>query len=310
LPIIAGGSADLADSSRGRDLNVPAAEPAPLADNKQPGKAVGRSELVARILSSIVLAPLAIATGYVGGWPFGAVWLIAAVAVWWEWTALVSGRGNRLLFVLGATALVLAMVIAELGMTRAPTMIIVLGALGVGVFARADRRAWAVGGVLYAGAVLAAPIAMRRDPQFGFIAILFLFAVVWATDILGYFIGRTLGGPKLAPQISPKKTWSGAVGGAAGAIVAGVAVAKYAGLDNMLAIAFLCLLLSIVAQAGDLFESAVKRRFDTKDASHLIPGHGGFMDRVDGFVAAAVVAALIGIGRGGLDAAAQGLLVW
>ncbi len=286
------------------------AEPAPIADNKQPRGAAGGGELAVRILSAFVLASLAIAAAYAGGWLFGAFWLVGAIGIWWEWTALVSGAGNRLLFVLGATSLTLALAIAEIGMTRTPMLIIALGALGAGVFALADRRIWAAGGLVYAGAVLTGAIMLRRDVELGLAALLFLFAVVWATDTLAYFAGRALGGPKLAPKISPNKTWSGAIGGAAGAVLAGVAVAMLAGLPNLWAIALVALLLSIAAQAGDLFESAVKRRFGAKDASHLIPGHGGFMDRLDGFAAAVTAAVVFGVLRAGMDAAAQGLLLW
>jgi phosphatidate cytidylyltransferase len=155
-----------------------------------------------------------------------------------------------------------------------------------------------------------ATIGLRSDSAFGFWAILYLFAIVWATDILGYFVGRWIGGPKLSPRLSPKKTWSGALGGALGAVLAGAAVTRYAGIAHFSAIVGLGLILSAVAQSGDLFESGVKRRFGTKDAGHVIPGHGGFMDRLDGFLAAALAAAIIGIARGGLNAPARGLLVW
>ena len=285
-------------------------EPAPVTDNKQRAGIAGSNELAIRILSTFVLAPLAVATAYAGGWIFGVFWLIGAIGVWWEWNALVSGLGNRLLFILGATTLILALVIAEIGMTRTPMLIIALGALGAGVFATADRRMWTAGGLVYAGAILIGAITLRRDAELGLAAALFLFAIVWATDTLAYFAGRVFGGPKLAPKISPNKTWSGAIGGAAGAVVAGIAVARLAGLQNLGAIGVVALLLSIVAQAGDLFESGVKRRFGKKDASRLIPGHGGFMDRLDGFAAAVTAAALFGIARGGLDAAAHGLLSW
>jgi phosphatidate cytidylyltransferase len=170
--------------------------------------------------------------------------------------------------------------------------------------------AWGAAGMIYAGAVLLAPVVLRRDSEFGLAAILFLFAVVWATDILGFFIGRAIGGPKLAPSISPKKTWSGAWGGALGALAAGVAVAHVAGNVSLIPAACVALVLSILYQAGDLFESAVKRQFGVKDTSHMIPGHGGLMDRLDGFIAAASVAALVGLVRGGPDAAARGLLWW
>ncbi len=300
----------MAASSRGPGRDVMVVEPAPVAD-KTPPVAAGRKELVTRIISSLILAPIAIGAAYAGDWIFGAFWLIAAIGVWWEWNALVSGPGNRLLFVLGSTSLALALAIAEIGrMTRTPMLIVALGALGAGVFARGERRTWTAGGLLYAGVILVAPVMLRRDPQLGMVAIFFLFAVVWATDVLGYFVGRALGGPKLVPRISPNKTWSGAIGGTLGAVLAGVAVARFAGLGNLFAVGLVAIVLSIAAQAGDLFESAVKRRFGAKDASQLIPGHGGFMDRLDGFAAAAAAAAVIGIAGEGLDAAAQGLLLW
>jgi len=157
---------------------------------------------------------------------------------------------------------------------------------------------------------LIAPMLLRRDPEFGLLAILFLFAVVWSTDILGYFVGRAVGGPRLAPPISPKKTWSGACGGALGALAAGLTVVYIAGNTALLPVAGVALALSIASQAGDLFESAVKRRFGVKDAGHMIPGHGGLMDRLDGFIAASGMAALVGIMRGGADASARGLLLW
>ncbi len=151
---------------------------------------------------------------------------------------------------------------------------------------------------------------LRSDGGDGFLAVIFLFAVVWATDIVAYFVGRAIGGPKLMPNVSPKKTWSGALGGTLAAIVVAVAVAKAAGLTGLFAVAMLAVVLSVFAQAGDLFESFLKRRFGAKDSSHLIPGHGGLMDRLDGFVSASVVAALIGLARGGFEAPGRGLLVW
>jgi phosphatidate cytidylyltransferase len=261
-------------------------------------------------VSALLLAPLAFFTAYIGGWPFGIVWAVAAIGVWLEWNALVNGSDNRLIFVLGATTLLLALGIAEENMARVPMFIVLLGAMGVGVFASADKRGWAAAGLVYAGAVLLGPILLHRDPAFGFVAVLFLFAIVWSTDVLGYFVGRVVGGPKLAPGISPKKTWSGAVGGTVAAMLAGVTVASVAGLDNLFAIALVALFLSAVAQVGDLAESAIKRRFGAKDASHLIPGHGGVMDRLDGFLAAAFIAAIFGMLRAGTEFAAQGLLLW
>jgi phosphatidate cytidylyltransferase len=133
--------------------------------------------------------------------------------------------------------------------------------------------------------------------------------VVWVTDIGGYFAGRGIGGPKLWPRVSPKKTWAGAIGGFAASLVVAVGFAVL-GLGKTSALLFLAALFSIVSQLGDLFESAVKRRFGVKDSSQLIPGHGGLLDRLDGLVAAVVVAAIFGVLRGGADGVGRGLMVW
>jgi phosphatidate cytidylyltransferase len=169
---------------------------------------------------------------------------------------------------------------------------------------------WTIAGIGYAGVMFAAPIILRADAAHGLLAILLLFAVVWTTDIFGYFAGRAFGGPKLCPAISPKKTWSGAIAGTLGAMIVAVLLAGYFGTFNKVAIAGIALLLSVTAQLGDLLESWVKRRFGAKDASQLIPGHGGVMDRLDGFWAAVFVGCAIGLLRGGFDAPARGLLVW
>jgi phosphatidate cytidylyltransferase len=168
---------------------------------------------------------------------------------------------------------------------------------------------WIAGAIPYAGALGLAPIVLRSDEQDGFLAVIFLFAVVWTTDIVAYFAGRAAGGPKLMPLVSPNKTWSGALAGTLAAVVVAVIFAETAGLAAF-ALAMLAVILSICAQAGDLFESFLKRRFGAKDSSHLIPGHGGLMDRLDGFVTAGVVATLIGLARGGFEAPGRGLLVW
>ncbi len=170
--------------------------------------------------------------------------------------------------------------------------------------------AWIFSGVVYAAAMFVAPVLLRDDAAYGLLAIVLLFAIVWSTDIFGYFAGRSIGGPKLMPAVSPKKTWSGAIAGTIGSMIVAVLVAKLFGSFNAVAIAAIALLLSICGQMGDLFESFVKRKFGVKDSSQLIPGHGGVMDRLDGFWAAAVVGCIIGLARGGFDAPARGLLVW
>lgn len=273
--------------------------------------AAARSNLLLRILSAAVLAPVALGAAYFGGWPFAAFWFLAAAIVLWEWLSLSDARASKLLFPSAAAGLGVTALLAGWDRPITASLVVLLGIFAVAVFAPSARRRWVMAGVGYAGALLIAPILLRSDPSLGLFAIVFLFAVVWATDILGYFAGRAIGGPKLAPAISPGKTWAGAFGGTCGAIVAAYLGSRYAGIDtDPGALMMVAIALSIVAQGGDLFESWIKRQFAAKDASHIIPGHGGVMDRLDGFWAAAIVAVLIGILRGGIDAPAQGLPLW
>lgn len=265
--------------------------------------------LVLRIASSAALAPLAIGTAYVGGWVFVAFWAAAALAIWWEWVHLVYPSDHRGPFITGACALVLAAALATSGHSQMALFITALGAIAVTVLSSRDS-AWIAGGVIYAGALLLASIHLREDTAAGFIAIVFLFAVVWSADIAGYFAGRAFGGPKLAPSISPKKTWSGAIGGLAASIAAALAMAYLIGSNEFFRAAMLGGILSAVAQAGDLFESRVKRVFDVKDSGGLIPGHGGVMDRLDGYLAASVMLALIDVGRGVASAGPAHFIVW
>ena len=166
---------------------------------------------------------------------------------------------------------------------------------------------WVPAGLAYAGLSGVSLAYLRDGDQAGLDAILFLFAVVWATDICAYFVGRSLGGPKLAPAISPGKTQSGAIGGIVGGVIAGIAFAAFAGLSNFRRSLLVAFLLSAISQVGDLFESWVKRRHGVKDSGNLIPGHGGVMDRVDGLVAAAFALYAIGLMLGSADNPAQAL---
>ncbi|MEO8321741.1 MAG: phosphatidate cytidylyltransferase, partial [Bradyrhizobium sp.] len=154
-----------------------------------------------------------------------------------------------------------------------------------------------------------ASVLLRLDPVRGFAAVMFVLLIVWASDTGGYFAGRGIGGPKLWPRVSPKKTWAGAVGGllASLAVAGGFAALDLGKTGHLLLSAGV---LSVASQLGDLFESAVKRRFGVKDSSHIIPGHGGLMDRLDGYVAAVVLAVLFGFLRGGADGVGRGLMIW
>jgi len=275
--------------------------------------------LLLRVLSAAVLGPLALFIAWLGDWPFACFWGAAAVAVLWEWTRLVAGPGHRLALSSCASAIAFAALVAWRGRPLAAIMLVGLGALAAAVFAPRERYLWFAAGIGYAGTLLLGPMLLRADTQYGLFAIVLLFAIVWTTDVFAYFAGRAIGGPKLAPSISPKKTWAGALAGALGAMLIALLVARFAAsllssgpaasLDQG-TIAIIGLLLSVLAQLGDLLESWVKRQFGAKDASALIPGHGGVMDRLDGFWAAALAGCVVGVLRGGFDNAARGLLVW
>lgn len=267
-------------------------------------------ELALRVCSALVLVPLALGAAYLGGWPFAVLWGLAAMVVLWEWNSLVAGSDQRIVLTTGGASLALAIALVLTGHLLAAVIVLAISTLGVASLAPAKRRTWIAAGVPYAGALGVAPIVLRSDNGEGFLAVIFLFAVVWTTDIAAYFSGRAIGGPKLMPRVSPNKTWSGAIGGTLAAVVVALALAKVTALTGLFAIAMLAVILSICAQGGDLFESFLKRRFGAKDSGHLIPGHGGLMDRLDGFVTASVVAALIGLLRGGFEAPGRGLLVW
>lgn len=214
--------------------------------------------LIPRILSALVMLPVAVAAIWYGGWAFTLLVAAAALAMAWEWLRMVDRGTAPLLFAFGLPYITLP---------------------------------------------AAALVWLRSDPVAGFETILWLLCMVWATDIGAYAAGRTIGGPKLAPRFSPKKTWAGLVGGVISAAVVGAAFASWLGL-SLIGFASLSGVLAVVAQAGDIFESAVKRRFDVKDSSNLIPGHGGVLDRVDGVLPVAVVVAAVALIQGG------GILTW
>jgi phosphatidate cytidylyltransferase len=268
-------------------------------------------DLGPRVVSALVLVAVAAGAAVYGGEVFVFFWLVTAFAVVWEWEGLI-GSARRLARVsLAGCAVAIAAGIARGGEPEAA--LVVLGALSgaVGLLAGRDRRLWAMAGVLYAGALILSVDALRLSDRYGALAIGWLFAIVWGTDVFAYFGGRLIGGPKLWPRVSAGKTWSGTIVGVVSGALLGVAVAHYGaeGAVKTAPILAVSLVAAALAQVGDLFESAVKRRFGVKDSSRLIPGHGGVMDRVDGFIFAALFAAALGGWRDAASAAA-GLFTW
>lgn len=256
------------------------------------------SELRLRILSGIVLAVVVLAATWLGGLAFRLLASAIALLVYYEWSTITrlpetDFRANAFGWL--SVVLVAALVLFGFDELALPTLI---AATLVGIVYAIVRKGsgWLAGGIVYSGLTAISLAAIRGDSAHGFAAMLFIFAVVWATDILAYFIGRAIGGPKLAPPISPGKTWSGAIGGALSAVVAGTLVHMIFFPLNGLWVPAIALVLSVFSQVGDLFESFIKRRFGVKDSSRLIPGHGGVMDRVDGLVFACFAAFLIALG--------------
>jgi phosphatidate cytidylyltransferase len=261
-----------------------------------------------RVISSLVLATGAIVAVLVGGWLFILVALVAIVIMAGEWTRLLDDADvTARSLVLGSSALlpIAAVLVTARGRPDLGLATLLVGAALAAATAALvpgappDRAA---GGAIYVGTPAVALVWLRNVVPGGLELVLWLLIVVWATDICAYFVGRTVGGPKLAPRISPSKTWAGLVGGMAGAALFGglMALAMSAG---FLRAALLGAALALVAQAGDLFESVLKRRSGYKDSGHLIPGHGGLLDRIDGLVfAAPCFAAIVGVHLAGAAA--------
>jgi phosphatidate cytidylyltransferase len=266
------------------------------------------SDLLPRVISGVVLVAAALATVFWGGSAFAVFWLLASAAVLWEWQHMVGGARLSLRVTVGAAALAIAAGLSSAGLAPAAAAVAVLGTLGVALAAPAGFRLIAAAGAIYSGALILSAILLRSSFPGGLESILWLFAVVWGTDIMAYFGGRLIGGPKLWPRLSPAKTWSGFLVGVLSGALAGLLV------KPIEAAALPCVVIGLaagaVSQGGDLFESWLKRRYGVKDASHLIPGHGGAMDRLDGFVAAATFSAVVGTLHAGLPAAGFGLLNW
>jgi phosphatidate cytidylyltransferase len=249
-----------------------------------------------RMLSAVTLAPLPVAAIW-----FGSPWLplltaLAGALMAWEWGRLCR-RGR-----LGATGIVLVGVVLAAIATATlitPGVSIVLALVGASIvfwLARGQPDLdpeWTAFGTLWVALPCICLLWLAGGGLNGRATLLWILAIVWATDIGAYVIGRTLGGPRLAPRWSPRKTWAGLAGGAVCAGIAGWATAAWLGISPALPLVFLSAGLAIVEQFGDLAESLAKRRFGVKDSSGLIPGHGGLLDRLDGLLAVIPVVALL-----------------
>jgi phosphatidate cytidylyltransferase len=249
------------------------------------------SHVALRAASALGLALVAFAATWGGVLPFAGLVLVIALAMSWDWSRVVRGDGVDVTLVVHVLAVAAAIALAAFGFAALGVAALVTGAIIVLALEFGARPILSAAGVLYAGLAAVALIWLRGDEPFGFQAVLFVVLVVAATDTLAFAAGRTLGGPRLAPSVSPNKTWSGFLGGVLGAALT-AGIYAYATAAPVGALAVTGLAMGIVAQLGDLAESAMKRAFHVKDVSQLLPGHGGFMDRMDGLVPVAVVLAL------------------
>lgn len=268
-------------------------------------------DLGLRVASAVVLAPVALAAVWFGGWIFALLLAIAAVLMSIEAARLLFGSETPLAAAPLAFSALLSIVLAVMGL---PAAAVALAAAGMAFSLAA--RSWkaeplwpALVAYPYVILPLVALIWLRGDDGYGLSAIFWLLAMVWAVDICAYFAGRFIGGPKLAPRISPKKTWAGLLGGMAGAVIVSVGFSLWLGAGMPVFLAIVALGLTILEQAGDFAESAMKRRAGVKDSGSLIPGHGGILDRVDGLIAVVVGAALLGLVHNAAHPAA-GVLIW
>lgn len=265
-----------------------------------------------RIAAAAIMIPIALAITWAGG-----IWFISLVALIGigaasEWSRIVFS-GSKAQFVIHSIA-VLIVTFVTLRYSFLSTIALAAFAWSISLLIAGGRRTkinlWTLMSVPYIALPMAAFVQLRLSPDHGFTAILWMFAVVWFSDTLAYAFGRTIGGAKLAPAISPNKTWAGLIGAIVGGALGGTLVAWFSGLTAMLPLMLLAGAFGVVGQIGDLYESAAKRRQGIKDSGSIIPGHGGILDRVDALLAVSVVALVIGIMRQGLENPATGLLVW
>jgi phosphatidate cytidylyltransferase len=255
--------------------------------------------LTMRVLSALVLAVPVLASVYFGSPAFELMVSAAAVAMAWEWYQMCARDAPGVSAVAVGVTLLAAITAVGLAQTAVSLAVLAIGAVGVFIVSR--RHLWLSAGIFYVGLPCVAIVWLRNEPATGRETIFWLLGLVWASDIGAYAFGRLIGGPKLAPSVSPNKTWAGLFGAIVCAGLVGVATAAILELEEFWRLALISTILGAAAQAGDLLESWVKRRFGVKDAGSLIPGHGGFLDRVDALIAAVVITALINaVGEGSM----------
>jgi len=272
------------------------------------------SDLLLRIAAAAVLVPVALFAAWMGGLLFSLFIAVVGVIMAMEWTAMVArdNKYQQIIHILAAITASFALFVPVSSPLKLELAIIaMIWGLSVSRAINHGLNRWLFLGIPYIALPLLALVLLRNDAANGLSAIVLVFACVWTADTLAYFFGRTFGGPKLMPSVSPNKTWSGFFGAVIGGLIAAVLVFYFFGLNNLAAAAVIGAAIGGLEQGGDLYESAAKRKFGIKDSGTIIPGHGGVLDRVDGLLAAAVAAWLLGaLHTGNWQTAATGLMVW
>ena len=253
---------------------------------------VKSESLRTRVVSGVILAPLALGLVWLGGWYFTGLVIVAGVLMVREWDLLCAGTGK------GINVPVLMITIASacyLAGTEDWQIALLVGLGGTVVASLLNLKAgplWTTLGAIYILVPIISLIWLRNDSQWGLLTIVWMLLCVWATDTGAYFSGKAIGGPKMAPRISPNKTWAGLIGGILAAAIVSIAVGVFAGAGSILTLAVAGGLVAIIGQIGDVCESSVKRKFGVKDSGNIIPGHGGLFDRLDSLLFVSVVVAV------------------
>jgi phosphatidate cytidylyltransferase len=245
-----------------------------------------------RLASGLAMAAVVALFVFSGPLPFALLVVVVALLVSWEWGRLVHGPDASLLVAVQIGTAAVAGLLAAFGLVGLGLLALPIGAILATLLSLGRNSFFSAAGVFYAGFPAIAAIWLRYDASLGLQAMVFLILIVVTADTAAFLCGRLLGGPLLSPAISPKKTWAGLVGALlASAIVGGLYTLAVPD-GSVVRLAATGAVLALVAQAGDLAESALKRRFGAKDAGSILPGHGGVMDRVDGLLAAISAAGL------------------
>jgi phosphatidate cytidylyltransferase len=262
-------------------------------------------DLRLRILSAAGLAPLALAAIWIGGVAFAGLIALTTIGLSYEWLVLCGKRSSPAAALLFAT-LPLAVALTERGSAVPALVLLAIATAAATTLGRGPQPARPLAfGIPYLGLAAVALVWLRRQPTGGGANVIVLLLVIWASDIGAYMAGRAIGGPRLAPAISPGKTWSGAIGGITSAAVVGFAASAILGAGPVSARPILfAVLIGVIAQAGDLFESHLKRQFGVKDSGSMIPGHGGLLDRLDAVLTAAPATAVLALILG------PGVVLW